>query len=552
MRAFLNILFFIIIASCLAAPLITGFVVENRYQKMISKLNEGYNGDVVFEGKFERGYFTSHATTIVVHSESDKLVLDHKVYNGPVVFKFKGWFQASNYKPQAFGLAVVETKILGPIADKVASLYQNNQAYDITTTVEFNGDSNTKFNNYPLTVVSQNKNIEWQGFTAKLKIANESTNIDLSLDAPVFKYVELLQNNFNRTLEFSNVKIEFKKTMSSSNEIIKLSVDEVKFSDDSTKSYLTVDDLAFKTDTTVVDKILNLDWDLTLNKMKMNSHEIGPFVVDLKMQKLNTATLKKLGQMPLPLYMVQPDISTIQSGITQEEILEFLNPRPIFDLSLECAMSLGKIDYVSHLEIGGPEINNLDWDKIWDTAVLSKKLNVSEAIVHKVLLSYAKQQLYNNEKMYLILHKDSTAPNPYDMDEQQRKNLLANWVNNLLYSLQQNKIIVEQDGLITIKLEFKNNELVINDKKITPQDIEAIKPMLIMPILSPPEPVVNTVSTVVPVKSDVGAVQGLDATPPSKIELSPKLGGGSVTSQTAPVSTIPAEPTPVPDSKFGF
>ncbi len=147
MRAFFNILFFLIIVLCLAAPYVTGFVIQKRYESMIEKLNAGYAGDVVFEGKFDRGYFSSHATTTITRLEKDNVVLDHNIYHGPVVFKFDGWLKASNYKPRAVGLAVIETQILGKIGDEIAAMYQDNPAYNITTTVAFNSDLTTKIVN---------------------------------------------------------------------------------------------------------------------------------------------------------------------------------------------------------------------------------------------------------------------------------------------------------------------------------------------------------------------------------------------------------------------
>lgn len=538
MRVFFNLIFFVIIALCLAAPYATGFIVEKRYQEMIAKLNAGYDGDVIFEGKFERGYLSSNATTTLTHAD-EKVVLEHQVYHGPVVFKFSGWLKASNYKPQAIGLAVIETKILGPIVDRIALVYQDNPSYNITTIVEFNGDSHTKIINYPIKVTAQNRNIEWQGFTANFNIAYDTANIDSSFDAPFLRYIELVENNPHRTLELTNTKLDFKKTMSSSNETVNLAIGGVKFNEGASDKMITIDSLLLQTDITVLTKIMSLDWALSFNKLQMHNQEAGPFTMDVKMRNINTVALKKLIKMPMPLSATQPNLAVMQTHIPQDEfIIELLNSRPILDFNLSCIIPIGNINYLSHLEIGGPGVTSLESQKVWDTAIFSNNLKISKAIIHKVLLRYAQQQLEYNEKIYLLINKGSTAPNPYNMEDQQRKNMLANWVNNVMYILQQKKIIVDQDDFITMQLEFKNNELVVNGSKITQQDIDDIKPMLVMPILSPPAAVVPPATAPTPAKTmqqgTVIAPPAASTAPPSsRVDITAPLGAPAATSLEA-------------------
>lgn len=497
MRRLFNILLLIIIIVCIAAPYATGFLIEKRYYQTLARLNEGYKGSVVFEGRFERGYFSSHAETILVAGANDKVLLDHKIYHGPVVFKYSGWLKAINYKPQGLALAVIDTEVLGPISDKIASLYGNTKPYDISTRIEFNSDLHTDIINYPINVTMENRNVTWKGFKAKLDIPYASSDVHLTLEAPSLQYSELTDQNLTRQANINDFKVNFKKTMSQSNELVNLSIGSITAGIDDTQSIFSLTNIVLKADTTILQKIMNVVLDFNFGKLKIKGKDIGTFALEVKMHNLNYEALDQLSKVniTIPVTGLQQDVVVSSQELPRNEMKQLLNTRPIIDINLTCVVPEGSIVYSGHIEIGGPNAVNMSSDQILAAALLTKNLKISKTIVNKILLKYAQQKFDHNAKIYASLHQDPTLPNPYQVSEQERKNILANWANNVLYILKQKNIIQESDNSYTINLELKEDILIVNGKQITQQDIDEITPMLEMPMLPTPEVIPNTITS---------------------------------------------------------
>ena len=513
MRVIFNTIFFTIIIIAFAAPYAAGFIIEKRYNNMIAQLNVDFKDKMVFTGSFERGFYSSNATTTIGATDAEKMTLEHTIYHGPLAFKYSGFLQASNYLPRAYGLAMIETKLAGKLADQIAKIYGNSPAYVITTIAKYNGDLQTSIVNYPLEVkINSYVKLLWQGLNADINMNKSMTNVNGTVTMPSLDYMETQQDGSVKLLNVVNAKFDFNRTMNSTDEILNLTVAKLKIGD-SVLNPMTVENISIATNKKIIDKLLALNLKVTFDKMHIAHDDFGPFMLAMDFSNINSAVIQQVMQSPMPAS--QQDVVS-QTMNNQAQLVAFLSTRPVADTHLTFSSMSGNMDFNSHLAIGGPSIVNLDPNVISSTVDADKKIQVSTALVNMVLYKYGQEQFMSNAKNYANANKNVTTANPYLMDPAQRKDFITKWSAELLNNLKDKKIIIEQNDIVIIELKYVDSNLTINGALITPEEMHQIKAMLIMPPLeasaptpeaSVPTPVLTTTVTTAPMAPSTPSIE---------------------------------------------
>lgn len=526
MKGFLRILFFLIIIVGIASPFGTGFLVENHYNAMISNLNKAYAGEIVFTGKFQRGFMSSTATTTLVNSSGAPLeTLQQVLRHGPVIFNFKGWLNSSTYVPRGYGLTMVDTQLNGKLAQKLTTVYAGKSAYNISTMVAFNGDSTTNFINYPLTTQVGIGILKWQGANGTINIDKAVTKISGSMRMPSLEYSEQVQPGADtETLQLTNFKIDFNKLMSDNSDIFNISLDSFQILS-KTSEELGLNNVTLMFNKKVVDNIIGAELKTTFSKLKIADHDVGPFSLGVKINNINSAAMMTAMQDPTMLSAVG---NKIQPNIPSDQLVAMLNTQPKLEADVKIAMPEGNIDYTGNVEAGGPNIVSADATVIIPTIKMSQKIQIGSKIVIKLLKRYIEEQVLKNEKMYFINNKTSTITNPWTMTPVQLEVMAEKLTVDIINILKSKQYIIEQNDIISTDVEFANSALTINGVQHTKDDLNQLRDLMeVKP------PVVSTEPVVVTVPADTTA----PVTTPVPSTSTPVPTAGITT--TAPVVVVP-------------
>ncbi len=500
MKVFLKILFFLIIIIGVASPFATGYILETRYSEMIEKLNKAYEGEIIFTGKFQRGFMKSIATTDIASSKGMRLEsLQHIVLHGPVIFGFNGWLNASTYMPQGFALAKVNTQLSGNYAKKLTAMYAGKTAYNIDTTVAFNGDTATTFINYPLTTQVGVGIFKWQGANGTVNIDKDVTKIVGTMAMASLEYSEQVQSNADtETLQISNFKMDFSRLISDSSNMMNVTLGAFKILNKGVED-LALNNIALMFNKKDVNKIESGEIRTGFTTLKVADHNVGPFSLNIKINNINAAALAAAMQDPAFLASA---INKIQPNIPSDQVVAMLNTKPSLDSDMNVTMPDGNIDYVGHFEVGGSNIVSDDASVIIPTVKLSQKLKISSKIVMKLLTRYIEEAVRRNEKMYFINNKTSTITNPWTMPADQLKIMAIKFATDIINILKTKQYIIEQNDIMSTDIEFANSVLTVNGVQHTKEDLDQLKalmqvtpPVITAPPASTIEPVPNVPAT---------------------------------------------------------
>lgn len=496
MKGFLKILFLLIIVLCVASPFGAGYMLEKHYNDMIAGLNKAYEGEIVFTGKFQRGFMSSTATTELVDSKGEPIeTLQHVVLHGPVIFNFNGWLNSSSYVPQGYGLAKVDTQLTGKLAQKLTNIYAGKAAYNISTMVDFNCNLATTFVNYPLTTQVGVGILKWQGANGTVNVNKDITNISGSLVMPSLEYSEQVQSGSDtETLQVNNLKIEFHKLMADSSDVLNITLDSFKILNKTSEELaLNTASLIFNKKT--VDKIESADIKTGFTNLKIAGHTVGPFSLGIKTNNINSAAMMAAMQDPT---MLPAAGNNIQPKIPSDQLVAMLSTKPTLDADMKIAMPEGNVDYVGHIEAGGANITSADAATIIPTIKMSQKLQIGSKIVTKLLIRYIEEQVLRNEKMYFINNKTSTITNPWTMTPTQLKDMATKLAGDIINVLKTKQYIVEQNDVMSTDVGFANSVFTINGVQRTKDDLNQLRTLMTVQPPVAPTPMDTTPGTTAP------------------------------------------------------
>lgn len=465
MKSFLKVLFLLIIVLGVASPFGAGYVLEKQYNDMIVQLNKAYKNEIVFTGKFQRGFMGSTATTELSVNGAPIETLQHVVHHGPVIFSFGGWLSPSTYVPRGYGLAKVDTILTGNLAKKISSIYADKTAYNISTMVDFNGNSATTIINYPLTTQLGVGVLKWQGITANFNIDKHVTKISGTALIPELEYSEPSQSSpGSESVKVNNLTLEFNKIVSDGSSMLSVNLADFKILNP-TAEELGVTDLNLIFNKTGIDKIQGGELKTTFSKLHLLNHDLGPFSLDVKTNNIDysamTAIMYANKQRP--------------TNIPDDQLIAMLSTKPTLDVDLKVTMPEGKIDYVGHAEAGGPDITSAAPAVIIPTIKMSQQVQISSKIVTKLLTRYIQQLIHENEKMYFEKNKTSTIMNPWTMTPEQLQTMSAKLVANIIDTLKTKQYIIEEDEVISCAMRFENSVLTINGVEHSNAEIEQLR-----------------------------------------------------------------------------
>jgi len=481
MKGFLRILFFLIIVVGIASPFGAGFLIENHYNDMITNLNKAYTGEIVFTGKFQRGFMSSTATTTIVNSKGVPLeTLQQELRHGPVIFDFKGWLNSSTYMPRGYGLAMIDTQLTGKLGQKLTTIYAEKPAYNISTMVAFNGDLATTFINYPLTTQVGVGILKWQGVNGSVNIDKAVTNITGSMLMPSLEYSEQVQPGADtETLQITNFKIDFNKLMSDDSDMLNISLDAFKILN-KTSEELGLSNITLMFNKKIINKIEGAELKTTFSKLKIAHHDVGPFLLGVKTNNINSAAMLATLQDPTTLAAAS---NKMPPKIPSDQLVAMLITKPMLDADMKITMPEGNIDYTGHIEAGGPNVVKVDAALIIPTIKMSQKIQINSKIVTKLLTHYMEEQVLKNEKMYFINNKTSTITNPWTMTPVQLRSMAEKLTADIINVLKTKQYIIEQNDVISTDVEFANSILTINGVQHTKEDLDQLR--IIMEVKPP-------------------------------------------------------------------
>jgi uncharacterized protein YdgA (DUF945 family) len=289
----LKIIFFLLILTALASPYAAGFLIQKNYYKLIDDLNNKYQSKVQFTGNFNRGYLTSTATTNISFGP-ETIVLSHKVLHGPLFLDITSPLKTSSYVPKGHGLGMMYTKFTGNIEQSINSLYKDQDAYLVTTTFDFHGNSKTLVKNYPLTTTMGAAQLNWQGLDYTIDIQQNIVNQNINI--PMIQYSETDKNtNLSQMLQIAGIVIDLNLNVSNGNTkmLNNFSIDNVKIMGNKTNEF-SIDKLSYTVNFQEENNLINLDLQSSMNLLDFDDQKFGPFTMDLQLDNLDASVVGQL------------------------------------------------------------------------------------------------------------------------------------------------------------------------------------------------------------------------------------------------------------------
>jgi len=466
MKGFLKVLFLLIIVVGVASPFAAGFMLEKQYNEMIAHLNQAYAGEIVFTGKFDRGFMDSTASTELSAKGVSIETLQHVVHHGPVIIDFKGWLNPSSYVPRGYGLAKVDTQLTGKFAQKLTNIYAGKPAYNIITIIAFNGDSATTFVNYPLTTQVGVGILKWQGANGSIDIDKAVTKISGTMLIPSLEYSEPVQAGPDtETLQLSNLKFDFNKMIAEDSDMLNITLDAFKILNKTTED-VGLNNVTLMFTKKAVNKVEGAELKTAFSKLKIAHHDVGPFALGVKVSNINSAAMLAAMQ------------EKIHSNIPSDQMVAILSTTPTLDADLKVTMPEGNIDYTGHVSAGGANITSADPAVIIPTVKMSQKLQIGSKIVMKLLHRYIEEQVHVNEKAYFTNNKTSAITNPWTMTPEQLNAMSVKMADDMVNILKTKQFIVEQNEVMSTDVEFANSVLTVNGVQHTKADLDQLHSLL--------------------------------------------------------------------------
>lgn len=432
-------LVYIVIIGVSIGPYLIGYLFEQRYHAAILTLNKqaSENGYKV-TGEFERGYFSSYATTklLVEGSSATALSLIHEVVHGPLEIDF------SKYSIKSTNLAVVYT--FDDLADKGGSLS------NVITKVDFAGKITTDIKIKPTEyTLDKRLNISLQNFAGFIKN-------DLNFSEFVFKAdassIKLNEGDNSLVLDYPKLDttiIKHKDSFLATN--ISGDVQNLKLNEKD-KKIASLKDLNFKAKT---------------------QPRKGKVVIDLLLQANNLFGISNKSITGKEKLVNSAKVNAQVSNITAKEIKNNLyalfNYKKIKNASenlkinlkdLDLDFPLGKISSQGDAGINMSLWNDQKLNLVDKFTSADVDITADKTMAYMMLANYMIDEIEKGKQGLVLKYEDNTIPVPADISKLELEKKLVDLMQEIVAA----GVLTEKGNKLVVNLKIKDENLLINDK----------------------------------------------------------------------------------------
>lgn len=479
----------IIVVLLIVSPYFAGKMVENDYNGLIAKLKTQAGNTVKIDGKFERGIFSSTATTTIVDSSSNT-VLVHAIKHGPLIFANEdGKFRLY---PKIGKIAQVNSSLSAQQEKMVATAYGNKQAYRVVTFVSFNGDTETVFTNFPFNMSMSEGTVNWQGFNGNLTLNKDLTKYNFSIIFPLF---DLTENSAVKIeTSFKNIKIEAYKSDKDVNDKISISLESANFT--SPGEHLDLTSFIVSGSHKTVQKMIDAEISMNFDKLVLTDQEYGPLVFDVNLKNFDASTFNVI-------------LTTLAGSSNQTEKM-ILNQKLQFKIHTSFVTPQGKVLFDSEGECGGPGVDAGNLNQLKESTISTGNFQIGEKLLVQVMVLFAEAQINRQERLYYMQHETSQTLNPYTMTDQQKNAIVSIWTRKTLDYLVAQKYLILQDGVYSSKIDVNKGMFTVNGSAKTDADMQKLQELK---VIVPVERTVVPVAPITPVTPAVPVTTPMATTP---------------------------------------
>ncbi|HSX20200.1 MAG TPA: DUF945 family protein, partial [Gammaproteobacteria bacterium] len=377
MKRILKYLLLIIVVLAAGSPYFAGRIIEKDYNALIDHLNAASQGSAKFVGKYNRGFFSSTATTeVTVQDSYINVQLAHAIKHGPVIFDFQGWTTPKTYMPQRYIFGEIKTKFMGPLEQALENLYGKSPAYDITTVITMHGAFNTDINSYPLNTSLGNGKFNWQGLTANINTTLQLDTIHGTATIPLISYSEQTAKD-NESANVTNLKLDFTHAPAAQNSNFDLSIETASIMNGA-QNDVSLQKYVINATRKVTNDVVDMELKTTFDKAAVGDQVYGPFDCDVQMKNLDGKALQAMMQ------------GADSAKEYNQHLQELFAKQVTVDGKFTLTTPDGHIAISGHTMLGGPEFNIAD--AMTKTLTADEDIQVSKKIVYILLAKYAETQ----------------------------------------------------------------------------------------------------------------------------------------------------------------
>lgn len=541
MKTPIKIVIGLVVVLLVAAPYITGRVIEKDYNEMVQNLNSYIPAEAkaTVTGKFNRGIFTSTATTeFHFKNMPQSFQLAHVIHHGPLIFNFIGWLHPSSYIPRGINLGVITTNFTGDVENNIQKSYAGKPAYDITTTISFHADVNTVINSYPITITTGPVSLNWQGMQANIGTDIKLDQINANINLPMVEYTESVTPDAKRTAHLEKLQISYQDSSITKVMNVNLSLDSLKVSSGSTNE-ASVQNYVISFDKKVTKDAADIDFKVSLAKFVMDTLQYGPINIDTQLKNVDADALKD--------YLQEPE-AVFEQGGGSAALLKILNKKVAFDYNISGTTPDGSITLKSHSEIGGPNVKALNDKSLSDSYNTTLDMSISKKLAYVILAKYGETQVQNMEALYYMQNPTSKIKNPYTLAPQDLQNTITAWIKKVLDQMVAQKFLVQNGDILTANVVYNAGALTVNGTPKTDADLQQLNSLMVV-IQPPSASSTNTGTSTGTTSTTSPNLPTTGTNPPPSPSTPPASGTKPAPSSTNPTSSGTNNPSSVVPKK---
>lgn len=466
----------IILLVILATPYMAGYVLEKDFMAFNEAIERQSNNNFKIKSKYFRGIFSSSAQTEITFTNSYTVVqLEHYIQHGPVIFDFNGWMSPSTYIPRGYKLGVITTRFTGNIQKEIENIYGNKEeGYSIQSDISLHGSIATSISINPLkfdrTDAAGPGTLNWQGMQVVINSDMDIKQLTAEVKTPLIEYSESIGQGMTQTLSISKVSMNFNHDEIKND--VKLMIENIKLQNNDQEEF-SLQNYSLTVDHVAQNNLVDLDLQKKFTKLVLGADSYGPLDFSLH--------LKNWNEKAIDAAMSDVPMSPVAMTAQNDKILLALLTNKI-SLTSDFKFVTPDGDMLTDLkaEIGGPNITAITSEQILPTLMANQHWQINRKIVYKMLFKFAENQIKSNEKKFYAQNQTSNIVNPYTMTDDQRKNTINTWINELIAMLiAQNFVVLNGDNFV-LDLSFDKNILTINGSQKTESDFEALLPNFVV------------------------------------------------------------------------
>lgn len=517
------------------APWGVGMLVEQRYNEIYDHLSKVRGKDFQITTEYTRGYLISLAKTEITHVPTgQKVSFIDTIHNGPLIFNFTSWSDPKSYIPVDYKLAAIDTRLIGPAQQALQDMYGDKPAYDIHSTIAFDGSVVSVAKLLPLHKSEHGIDFDWDGATYTVNINSDYTNFTADLVIPVATFTA-----GNNVMKFSNITAQHTHDLLAHTNTFNFVLADATAHEGDTSTF-ELKNAAIKGNGALVNDLMTGELTFTFDMLNTASEKYGPGSLNIKSKNINLTLADELSA------------AQETNDETDQKLVQLLNSTPTFDVTLKETLPQGDVNMVTHIEVGGPDLKDVKDGAIYKTLKLTLDAKAAIAIVDFILTSYLENEVQTKQTLYFIMNKDKpdAAPNPYLMSDDEMHKFAADTIAKWKQYLVDNKFVTESGTDYMINVQIADEKVTINGQEKTPDDMQKLQDSMEINIapVAPPAPATTAPATT----PDTGTTSGATATPPAgttpPATATPPTTDAPPKTATPPASSSAPEDLEIPDS----